>query len=91
MLEQHQRSEQLTLDVGGEPPSVASFKISGRLACFGELPKGADVRVSIIDADGEIVASGEGFVRSIGFQLHKPKGGPDWTERVHGVKLEAAA
>lgn len=83
---------QLSFDVGGDhgQPEVATFRVSGALATsIRELEKGEDVRISIIDADGQVVAAGEGYVRGVGFREHRPKDGPSWTERTHAIKLEA--
>jgi hypothetical protein len=62
---------QLTLDVGGDPPSLSSFRISGSLDTLRtELPNGADVRVTVIDSDGEIIAAG--FRTSTGRRVRPP-------------------
>lgn len=86
-----ERTQQLTFDVGGEhdQPATASFRVTGALDAAGELKKGDDVRVVVTDADGQIVATGLGYVRGVGFREHRPKDGPSWTERTHAIKLES--
>jgi hypothetical protein len=82
----------LSYDVGGDeqlaPLLSASFGVSGKIICFKELSKGTQVHVSIVDADGQVVAAGEGHVRSVGFQEHRPANGPAHTERLHKIKLD---
>jgi len=83
---------QLSFDVGGDHrrPEVATFRVSGAIgSTMRELQKGEDVQIVITDADGQVVAAGEGYVRGIGFREHRSKDGPSWTERTHAIKLEA--
>lgn len=84
------RSSQLSFEVGGDHamPSLASFRVSGALDAGRELEKGEDVRIVLMDADGQVVAQGDGYVRGVGFREHRPKDGPSWTERTHAIKLE---
>jgi hypothetical protein len=84
------RPTQLSFEVGGDHalPEAATFRVSGALAAGRELQKGEDVRLVLTDADGQVVAAGEGYVRGIAFHEHRPKDGPSWTERKHAIKLE---
>ena len=79
-----------TLDVGGDVGLglIGTVRVSGALAAEKELPKGAEVRVVVTDADGELVATSLGRVRSIAFKRHEEKHGGHWTERLHGIKLD---
>mgnify|MGYP001583980038 CR=1 FL=1 len=83
--------KQLSLEVGGEEeaPSAATFKIGGALADRRrELPKGADVLVTVTALDGgEVIVRGRGFVRSVSFIDHHEEGGRVWVERAHSIKL----
>lgn len=82
------RDVQLSFDVGGERPNVASVKISGGLALSRELSKGETVGIRIIDADGQILAEGDGPVSSVGFRDKRNKYGEvESTERAQ-VKVQ---
>lgn len=85
------RPFQLTFEVGGshDEPETATFRIGGALAAGSELRKGDEVTVVLSDADGQVIASGSGWVRGVGFREHRPKDGPSWTERTHAIKLES--
>lgn len=88
-MDGHQ-SVQLSFEVGGQHghPDAASFRLSGALAAFRELRKGEEVRVTLSDADGQVIATADGWVHGIGFKEHRPKDGPSWTERTHQIKVE---
>lgn len=79
----------MTLDVGGEIgiSLTGTFKVGGDMPAIQELPKGADVRVVVTDADGEIIATALGHIASITFKEHR-KDGVKWTERRHGIRLD---
>ena len=80
---------QLTFDVGGERPNVASLKISGGLALSREMRKGEMVGIRIIDADGQILAEWDGHVTAIAFKDKRNKHGiVESTERSHTVRAE---
>lgn len=83
---------QMTLQVGGEElddvPPTGTFSIGGKLAAAGELAKGAQVIVTVSDADGQVVAHGLGTVGALTFR-QKEKDGLRWTERQHRVKVDA--
>jgi hypothetical protein len=51
---------QLSFDVGGTRPNVASLKISGGLALGREMKKGETVGIRIIGPDGELLAESDG-------------------------------
>lgn len=80
---------QMTLDVGADPgyPMSGTFKIGGSLVAALELPKGADVRITVTDTDGQIVSSVFGYVASVAFKDHRSETAPTWTERIHGIAL----
>ena len=79
---------QLTLDVGGDEPEGASFRMSGAMRIEHELRMGTPVMVRVIGADGELLAQGDGEVTSVQFRRHpETTARPPWTERVHGVTL----
>ena len=73
-------------EVGSSDPAVASFRIGGKLNTLVELRKGERVYVTIGNADGQVVASGEGNVKSMAFKDHD--GLMPYTEREHKVKLD---
>jgi hypothetical protein len=77
---------QLSLEVGGDEPETSSFRIAGTLTVKRELRMGALVAVHLIDADGEVVAEGDGLVNLVQFQ-HRQTTDHEWVERIHGVKL----
>jgi hypothetical protein len=80
---------QLSFEVGGEKPNVASLKISGGLALARELRKGESVGIRIIDADGQVLAEGDGPVTAVGFKDKRNKYGiVESTERTHTVKAQ---
>jgi hypothetical protein len=69
-------------------PEAATFRLSGALGAGRELHKGEEIMVTLADSDGQVIASGHGWVRGVGFREHRPKDGPSWTERTHQIKLE---
>ena len=77
---------QLSLDVGGDRPTGATLKIGGSLLTR-ELLKGADVRVQVLDENGEIVAEQAGYVAQVAFVDHRPDNAAWFTERVHTIKV----
>lgn len=80
---------QLTFEVGGAKPTVASLKISGGLGIARELRKGEVIGIRIIDADGQMLAEGDGPVTSISFRDKRNKyGDVESTERAHTVKVQ---
>ncbi len=80
---------QLSFEVGGEKPNVASVKVSGGLALTRELRKGETVGIRIIDVDGQILAEGDGPVTSVAFKDKRGKYGEvESTERAHTVKVQ---
>lgn len=82
---------QMSLVVGGEDlddmQPTGSYSVGGKLAAAVELAKGAEVRVTVSDADGQIVATGLGVVGALTFRQHESKDGVRWTERQHRVKV----
>ncbi len=79
---------QLSFEVGGDPPDFASIKITGGLALAREMHKGETVGIRIIDADGQILAEGDGPVTAVTFKDKRNKfGGVESTERAHTVKV----
>lgn len=86
-----QEVKQMTLDVGGgeEQIIIGSYGVSGRLAAFSELAKGAEVRVVISNEDGEVVSTSIGHVAQIAFKDHRKGDTVVFTERKHTVKLES--
>ena len=80
---------QLSFEVGGEEPNVASLKISGGLALGRELRKGETIGIRIIDADGQILAEGDGHVAAVAFKDKRNKFGVvESTERAHTAKVQ---
>ncbi|HEY7621700.1 MAG TPA: hypothetical protein VH834_18110 [Solirubrobacteraceae bacterium] len=79
---------QLTLDVGGDEPEGASFRMTGGMRLAEELRMGTPLAVRVIGADGELLAEGDGEVTSVSFRRHpETTARPAWTERIHGVTL----
>ena len=80
---------QLSFEVGGERPNVASVKVSGGLAIGREMAKGETVAIRLIDADGQILAEGMGPVTSVSFRDKRNQYGEVFsTERAHTVKVQ---
>ena len=79
---------QLSFDVGGATPDVASIKVSGGFGLAREMRKGETVGVRIIDADGQILADADGYVVAVQFKDKRNKyGDVESTERSHTVKV----
>lgn len=79
---------QLSFDVGGEKPNLASVKVSGGFGLSRELRKGETVGIRIIDADGQVLAEADGPVTAITFKDKRNKYGEvESTERGHTVKV----
>lgn len=81
--------QQLTFEVGGEPPTSTLLRMSGGVFTHRELRKGEEVHLQVVDADGQIVADGYGRVIGVAFKdkLDKETGDVVETERVHSVKV----
>ena len=86
MMEGHEEA-QLTLDVGGDEPEAATFRLTGALAVRREVRMGETIGVHVIGADGELIAEGQGEVTTVLFRRRGEAQGRPWTERVHGVTL----
>lgn len=85
----HEGMTQLTFDVGGATPDVASIKISGGFGLKRELRKGETCGIRIIDADGQILAEADGYVVAVQFKDKRNKyGDVESTERAHTVKVD---
>lgn len=78
-----------TFDVGGiNNPDTASLRLSGSFDLARELKKGELVGLRIVNADGEIIAEGDGYVVAVAFKDKRDKlGQVVETERAHTVKL----
>jgi hypothetical protein len=81
--------ENLTLEVGGgKMPSVATFKVSGKLLVDDQMLRGDECTLTIANADGEVIAAGTGFVKGINFVTHEEtESAPEFVERAHTIKL----
>jgi predicted regulator of Ras-like GTPase activity (Roadblock/LC7/MglB family) len=86
----HEREvTQLSFDVGGAEPNIASIKVSGGMATGRQLRKGETIQVVVSSADGEVLAQGIGPVTSIAFKDKRNKyGDVESTERAHTVKID---
>ena len=84
-----ERPVQLSFDVGGASPDVATIRISGGFGLSRELRKGEIVGVRLISEDGEILAEADGPVVGIAFKdkINKKHGFVESTERAHTVKV----
>jgi hypothetical protein len=83
------QDEQLTLDAGGlvGEALAPTFGVTGAMSSARQLEKGEEVRVVITNADGEVVATGSGYVFTVAFVEHRSDKAPTWTERQHKIKL----
>ncbi len=82
------RERQLSFDVGGAIPDAASLKTSGTLAVSRDLKKGEEIRVTVTDADGQVIAAGEGYITSVSFIDKRDKYGDiESTERAHKADI----
>lgn len=80
--------EQLSLDVGGDPPDSAVVKIGGGIPISRDLPKGERLRVQVIGADGDIVGETDALVVSVAFVDKVDEHlNITATERVHAAKV----
>ena len=78
----------LTAEVGANfHPDLASFKVGGKLAAKLQLDQDEEVRVTIIDADGQVICASYGTV-NVGFKRHKATSrSPSFIERIHAIDL----
>lgn len=82
------RSKQLSFDVGGKEPSLASVKATVDLRIPRELRKGSQVRVAVTTVDGEVLAQTLGKIVAVTFEdKYDNDGFLVATERIHKVKL----
>jgi hypothetical protein len=80
--------QQLTFDVGGQPPDSTLMRVSGGVFTHRQLTKGEEVHLQVVDADGVVVADGYGRVVGVAFKDKLDKdGNVESTERVHSVKV----
>ncbi len=80
--------QQLTFDVGGNPPDVSVIRISGGAMLLKELAKGDEVHMVVSGMDGEIVANGYGHVVAVTFKDKLDEHGiVAATERIQTVKI----
>lgn len=79
---------QLSFDVGGATPDLASVKVTGDMPVDRDLRKGDQLHITVTTLDGEVVASRDGFVSAISFVDKLDKfGDVESTERAHKVTL----
>lgn len=80
--------EQLSFDVGGNPPDVSVLRISGGAMVHRELAKGDEVHLVVAGMDGEVVADGYGRVVAVSFKDKLDKDGVvTGTERIQTIKV----
>lgn len=86
----HQTGEQLSFLVTGRWVSGwldATLAVRGASTVRHDLQPGAELTVSIADADGEVIATGVAVVASVGFVPITNDGDDVGTTRVHKAKL----
>ena len=85
---------QISFDLGnvarrfGDDPMEATVTVGGKLAADRQIGFGDPARISVLDADGHVVAEMDVTCVQVTFKRHEPKDGPPWTERVHHLKAE---
>jgi hypothetical protein len=78
-----------SFDVGGATPDTATLKIGGTLEVRRELRKGEEIGIRVVDADGQLIADGNGYVTAVAFKDRRDKDGEIvQTERAHTAKVE---
>lgn len=88
----HQAGEQLSFLVRAHPAARdgwldATLAVGGAFTVRHDLQPGAELTVSIADADGEVIATGVVAVASVGFVPITNDGDVVGTTRVHKAKL----
>lgn len=79
----------LSFDVGGATPDAATLKIGGSLEVRRELRKGEEIGIRVVDADGQLIADGDGYVTAVAFKDRRDKDGDIVeTQRTHTAKVE---
>jgi hypothetical protein len=81
------RREPITTDVGKQPkhvPLYGSIKLSGSGRVMKQLGRREQVHVVVRDMDGNVVSELEGRCE-VSFAEHED---PDFTERIHSIKLK---
>lgn len=87
-MDEHEMT-QLSFEVGGAKPNLASLKISGGMGLARELRKGEQVGIRILGMDGEVLAESDGHVTSIAFKDKRNKyGDVESTERSHTIRAQ---
>lgn len=86
------REPQLSLDVGGEAIGlsvIGTVKIGGDLRVEKDLDLGDEVRVQVVDSNGEIISSAAALISAPAFKEHRDKHGElICLERAHKAKID---
>jgi hypothetical protein len=81
-------AQQLTFDVGGNPPDLSILRVSGGAMLHKELAKGDEVHMIVSGMDGEIVADGYGRVVAVAFKDKLDEHGVvTATERIQTIRI----
>jgi hypothetical protein len=86
---------QLSLDVGGGVGAyvLSEFTLGGKVASFSkELEREENVIVTVVNADGEVILTAEGWVRGVEIEtVPETNTAPRFTKRKHKIKLGESA
>ena len=86
---------QLSLEVGGDVGAfvVGEFSLSGKVASWTKsLERDENVMVNVVDADGQVIFSSEGWVKAVSIETVKgTQAVPRHTKRKHSIKLGETA
>jgi hypothetical protein len=88
MIEPGREVAQLSFEVGGASPNVASIKIGATFGLTEELAKGDEVEIRIISADGQMLVEGTARIVAVTFRDHYDEyGSVAFVERAHTAKV----
>ncbi len=94
-MDEQDQQVQLSLDVGGGTGAyvLSEFTLGGKVASFTRaLDRDENVIVNVVNGDGEVVFSAEGWVRGVEIEtVPETQVAPRYTKRKHKIKLGESA
>lgn len=88
MIEPAREPTQLSFEVGGGSPNVASIKLGATFGLGSELAKGDEVAIRIVSQDGLMLVEGSARIVAVTLRDHYDEyGSVAFVERAHTAKV----